>query len=72
MSTLTIERIAGALGAEVRGIEERSGKALGEKVKLTVWARAELQVTDDSFAPLGGRRSGAAPADSGEANGEAP
>jgi uncharacterized hydrophobic protein (TIGR00271 family) len=39
--------------AEVRTVEARSREALGADVHLTVWTRAELQVTAERFAPLG-------------------
>jgi len=42
---------------EVRVIEERSAKAAGAPVKLSVWARVELQVTGDRYEPLGDRRA---------------
>jgi hypothetical protein len=38
---------------EVKGIEESSSRSIGEPVRLAVWARAELQVTADGYAPLG-------------------
>jgi uncharacterized hydrophobic protein (TIGR00271 family) len=44
--------------ADVRVVEERSAGALGEPVKLSVWARTELQVTDERYEPLGGGRAG--------------
>ena len=39
--------------AEVKEIEAQSTRTLGEPVALSVWARAELQVTGDGYAPLG-------------------
>ena len=42
--------------AEVRGIEERSAAAVGEPLTLSVWARVELQVTDERYEPLGDSR----------------
>lgn len=38
---------------EVKAIEESSGRSLGEPVELAIWARAELRVTADGYAPLG-------------------
>ncbi|MFN8643198.1 MAG: hypothetical protein U0802_16635 [Candidatus Binatia bacterium] len=49
--------------ADVRAVETRSAAALGEPVQLTVWARTELQVTDERYAPVGDARSAAAAAD---------
>ena len=40
---------------EVRAVEARSAKALGVPVHLTVWARAELQVTAQRYEVLGQR-----------------
>ncbi len=39
--------------AEVRDIEQRSAKELGQPVRLSVWARTELKVTDERYEPLG-------------------
>lgn len=39
--------------ADVKEIEAQSTRTLGEPVALSVWARAELQVTGDGYAPLG-------------------
>ena len=39
--------------ADVRRVEDRSGAAMGEPVQLSVWARAEVQVTGDRYEPLG-------------------
>ena len=42
--------------AEVHEVELRSGAALGEPVTLSVWARAEMRVTGERYAPLGEAR----------------
>ncbi|MGH7789788.1 MAG: DUF389 domain-containing protein [Candidatus Binatia bacterium] len=39
--------------ADVRAVEARSATALGEPVALSVWARAEIQVTAERYEPRG-------------------
>ena len=39
--------------AEVRAVEERAAGAVGAPVRLSVWARAEVQVNAERYAPLG-------------------
>jgi hypothetical protein len=39
--------------AEVAAIEQGAAKSIGEPVHLSLWARAELQVTADRYAPVG-------------------
>jgi uncharacterized hydrophobic protein (TIGR00271 family) len=43
--------------AEVREIEERCAKSLGETVQLSALVRAELQVNDERYLPLAARQS---------------
>lgn len=43
--------------AEVKRIEERSAKAAGEPLQLSLWARAEVQVTGERYEPLGAAHS---------------
>lgn len=38
---------------EVAAIEQSATKSVGEPVHLSLWARAELQVTADRYAPIG-------------------
>jgi uncharacterized hydrophobic protein (TIGR00271 family) len=38
--------------AEVRAVEERAAAAVSAAVRLSVWARAEAQVTAERYAPL--------------------
>ncbi|MBY0279204.1 DUF389 domain-containing protein [Candidatus Binatia bacterium] len=39
--------------AEIRAIDERVSAQVGERVELSVWARAEVQVDAQRYAPLG-------------------
>lgn len=39
--------------AEVRALEEQAARSAGAPVRISVWARAEAQVTAERYAPLG-------------------
>ena len=41
----------------VREVEQRSAAAIGEPVTLSIWARADVQVTSERYAPLGEARA---------------
>ena len=38
---------------EIRTVEESASRRVGAPVKLSVWARAEVQVNAERYAPLG-------------------